>query len=187
MAGVRVTVLVLVCLVGAAGRAAAQGLFTGFLTGYIGAARAGDVRDPTATGGISVAVVDVGGLGAEVDIGHTGAFDRDFFADSSVTSFMVNFIGLYPHETVRPFVTVGAGALHLRTAYVAGQAPEGQTEASWNAGGGVLLGIGDVFGVRGDVRYFRFFDRPEGLVLRDNGFFDYWRISVGGVFSWPIR
>jgi hypothetical protein len=44
-----------------------------------------------------------------------------------------------------------------------------------------------VFGIRGDVRYFRLFDRPEGLVLRDTGFFDYWRISIGATFSWPIR
>jgi hypothetical protein len=190
VAGLRVSSIVVVLLLCNAGLAAAQGagaLFTGFLTAHFGAARAGDVRNPTATGGVSLAVVDASGLGAEIDIGHTGAFDRDFFSDSSVTSFMLNFVGLYPHETVRPFVNVGVGALHVRTALLPGATPDGRTEAAWNAGGGVLLGITDFLGVRGDVRYFRLFDRPEDLVLRDSGFFDYWRISIGATFAWPMR
>ena len=188
MAGLRVSALVVVFLTGTSGLASAQAyFFTGLLTAHLGAARGGDVRNPTATGGLSLAVVDNNGLGAEVDVAHTGAFDRDFFADSSVTSFMLNFVGMYPHQSVRPFVNVGAGALHVRTSVVPGEAADGQTEFGWNAGGGLLLRIGEVFGVRGDVRYFRIFDRPEDLVLRDSGFFDYWRISIGGTFSWPIR
>ena len=188
VAGLRVSALIVFFLTCMSGLAAAQGaLYTGLLTAHFGAARGGDVRNPTATGGVSMAVVDTNGLGAEVDVGHTGAFDRDFFADSSVTSFMLNFVGIYPHESVRPFVNVGAGALHIRTSLVPGEATTGQTEFGWNAGGGVLLGIGDVFGVRGDVRYFRLFDRPDDLVLRDSGFFDYWRISIGATFGWPIR
>jgi hypothetical protein len=45
----------------------------------------------------------------------------------------------------------------------------------------------DATGVRGDVRYFRYLQRHDDLPLRDNGFFDYWRTSIGVTFAWPIR
>jgi hypothetical protein len=181
-------VLVAVCVAAAANRAAAQTpMFTGMLTGHIGAARGGDVREATTTGGLSMAVIETTGLGAEIDIARAGNFDRDFFVDSSVASFMLNFIAVYPDDVVRPFVVAGVGALRLRAAVVPGQTAAGSTEAAWNGGAGVTFQINDLFGVRGDVRYFRLFDRPTDLVLRDAGFFDYWRTSIGATFSWPIR
>jgi opacity protein-like surface antigen len=188
VAGFRLSILVTMLVAASASAADAQpALFTGLLTAHVGAARSGDVGSPTTTGGASMAVVDANGLGAEIDIGHTGAFDKDFFADSSATSFMVNFIALYPHEAIRPFVDVGVGIVRLRTSILPGQEPVGNSEAGWNAGGGLFVAIGELFAVRGDVRYFRLFDRPADLVLRDDGFFDYWRTSVGVTFTWPIR
>jgi hypothetical protein len=191
VAGWRVSAFIAVCLLCGPSRAVAQGsgyLFTGMLTGHIGAARGGDVRDAATTVGISMAVIDLNGLGAEVDIAHTSAVDEDFFlSDTSVTSFMLSFIALYPHDTIRPFLTVGAGALHVRTPPVPGHSTVGRTEAGWNAGGGLHFGINDVLAVRGDVRYFRLFDRPDQFVLRDTGFFNYWRTSIGATFNWPIR
>ena len=174
-------------IVFSAGAVHAQSLFTGLLTGHIGAAVNGDVGDATTTAGVSLAVVDISGFGAEIDVAHTGAFDKQFFADSSVTSFMVNFIGLYPDERFRPFVTVGAGLLRLRTSLVSGQTPVGHTKVAWDAGGGLFYMASDFFALRGDVRYFRLFERPTDLVLRDSGFFDYWRSSIGATFSWPIK
>jgi len=40
--------------------------------------------------------------------------------------------------------------------------------------------------VRGDVRYFRFLESHPDLLLTSNGF-DFWRVSIGATFSWPIR
>src|SRR3712207_203015 len=98
------------------GVAAAQVLYTGMLTAHVGAARAGDVRDAVTTAGGSMAVIDRNGVGAEIDVAHTGRFDENFFAESSVTSLMVNFLAVYPDDRLRPFVTIGAGLLRLRTA-----------------------------------------------------------------------
>jgi hypothetical protein len=189
VAGLRVSVFVAVCLLCGPSGAVAQvsvAQFTGLLTGHIGAARGGDVHGAATTGGMSMAVIDLSGLGAELDIAHTGAFDPDFFSESSVTSVMLNFIALYPHEAIRPFVNVGVGALHIRTASQPGESAVGRTEAGWNAGGGLHFGFNDTLAIRGDVRYFRLFDRPEDFVLRDTGFFDYWRTSIGVTFTWPI-
>jgi opacity protein-like surface antigen len=167
--------------------AAAQSLFTGLLTGHIGAARGGDVRDATRTAGASLAVIDRSGYGAEIDIGHTGSLDEEFFRDGSVTSFTLNFIAVYPEGPFRPFVNVGAGLFRLRTALAIDQPVVVNTETGWDAGAGLFYTVNEFLSLRGDLRYFRLFERPENLVLRDSGFFDYWRTSIGATFTWPIR
>ena len=183
----RIATLLVALAVSGARPADAQALFTGLLTGHIGAARGGDVRDATRTAGGSLAVIDKSGYGAEIDIAHTGAFDDEFFADGSVTSFMINFIAVYPDEKFRPFVNVGVGVLRLRTSLAVGQPAVGHTDSGWDAGGGLFYIVNDFLAVRGDVRYFRMLERPENLVLRDSGYFDYWRTSIGATLLWPIR
>jgi hypothetical protein len=187
VAGLRLTALVVVGVVLAAGRADAQWVwYTGTLTGHIGVARGGDVGNATTIGGASLAVVDSKGLGAEIDIAHSGGFERDVLGDSSVTSFMVNFVSMYPRQGIRPFLNVGAGVLRVHTA-LPGEASVGRTEAAWNAGAGIAIDANDLLGFRADVRYFRLFDQPDNFVLRDEGIFDYWRTSIGVTLSWPIR
>jgi opacity protein-like surface antigen len=183
----RIATLTVVLALGGVPPADAQALFTGLLTGHIGAAQGGDVRDATRTVGGSLAVIDRSGYGAEIDIGHTGGFDEQSFADSSVTSFALNFIAVYPEGKFRPFVNVGVGVFRLRAAVSTGQPVEGHTETGWDAGGGLYYAVSEFLAVRGDLRYFRLFGRPEDLVLRDSGFFDYWRTSIGATFTWPIR
>ena len=178
-------VVVLVCANGA--RADAQSFFTGLLTGYIGVARDGDIGDAARTGGASIAVIDDNGVGAEIDVGYTGSFDEDFFDDASVASFMLNFIGIYSEGAFRPYVNLGVGAVHLRTSLFPGQPTSTQTEPAWDAGGGLFVVLNEYVSLRGDVRYFRLWERPTELVLRDPGFFDYWRLSIGATFTWPMR
>jgi hypothetical protein len=62
-----------------------------------------------------------------------------------------------------------------------------RTDLGFDAGAGLQVMFNDVFGARGDVRYLRYFQRHPDLPVLDNGFFDFWRISVGGTFAWPIR
>jgi hypothetical protein len=49
-----------------------------------------------------------------------------------------------------------------------------------NAGAGVMVGLGESFGVRGDVRYFRDLRQSDtGDFSVDFGGFHYWRGAVG--------
>ncbi len=162
-------------------------IYTGSITAHVGAAHGGDVRDRAWTPGASMAVVDDNGLGAELDIAHTRGFDKEFFAESAVTSFMLNVIGMYPHTAIQPFVIAGVGVMRTRAVVVAGEAPTSRTDVAFNAGGGLQYMFNELIGVRGDVRYFRYFQRHNDLPLLDNGFFDLWRSSIGVTFAWPIR
>ena len=166
---------------------AQQTTFTGTITAHAGAAHGGDVRGRPLTLGASMAVVDDRGVGAELDVAHTGDFDPVLFADSSVTSVMLNVIGMYPHEWFQPFVNVGAGVLRLRTAIFQGQELTGRTDVAFNAGAGLQVMFDELLGVRGDVRYFRYFQHHADLPLIDGGLFDYWRTSIGVTLAWPIR
>ena len=185
--GSPVLIAIVATLMTASSVSAQPALYTGLLTGHVGSADGGDVRDGGLTLGASVGVHDGGGLGAELDLGHTRRFDDFRFVESGITSVMVNFLGMYPHSRIRPFVVAGAGLIRVRTSLELGEPVTSRTDFGLNGGGGVLVMFGDVVGIRGDVRYFRFVQRHEDLPLLDNGFFDYWRTSVGFTFAWPIK
>jgi hypothetical protein len=176
-----------VLLVLGAGGAEAQTPFTAHLTGHLGAMAQGDVRGATVAPGASMAVVDESGLGAEFDIAHGGDFDSTLFADSSITTAMLNFVAVYPHERIRPMLIVGAGVLRVRVAYSPEESSTGSTDLAWSAGGGLLYMLNEAFGIRGDVRYFRHFNRQENIPLGDNGILDFVRTSFGLTYSWPLR
>jgi opacity protein-like surface antigen len=163
----------------------AQSAFTGFATGHLGAASSGDVRNATLTAGGSIAVIDASGLGAEIDLSHSGDFDDAQFADSSITSLMVNIVSMYPHETIRPFVTAGAGVMRLRATFP-GQAALAQTDTGWTLGAGLLYMWNEALGFRGDVRYFRQFGRQTTFPLGGDGRLNFIRTSFGVTYSWPL-
>jgi opacity protein-like surface antigen len=173
-------------LVTAREASAQRALYTGLLTGHIGVADGGNVRDAGLTLGASVGVVDENGLGAEVDFGYTRAFD-DRFSESNLTSFMANFLGGYPGMRFRPFVVAGVGVLRVGVTPTLATPETSNTDWAFNIGGGLIYSFNDIFGVRGDVRYFRSFQEHDDLPLLDAGDFDYWRTSVGLTFAWPMR
>ncbi len=170
----------------AAGAQVANSSYAGFATVFIGGARGGDVHDGGWTPGASVAIIEASGLGAEVDLSHVFDFNGDQFVDSGVTTLTLNFTAVVNHDTamVRPYVTGGVGVLRLR---VCGPACRTQTDWGMDVGGGAFVMLREWGGVRGDVRYFRNFDRLLDVPLLDVGYFDFWRISAGAVFQWPIR
>jgi opacity protein-like surface antigen len=175
-------------LAGTAVSASAQPvLYTGLVTGHLGVASGGNVQESSMTFGGSVGVVDNGGLGAEIDLGYTGEYDDARLAESNITSFMVNFLGAYPHPRVRPFVVAGVGALRIGTAFTEGEPDTSHSDWAYNAGGGLLYMLNDVVGIRGDVRYFRFFERHDDIPFVNNGYFDYWRTSIGLTWTWPMK
>ena len=162
-------------------------MYTGLITAHIGASAGGDVEGRAVTPGASMSVIDGSGVGAELDIGHSREIDETRFSSSAITSFTVNVIGTWQASVVRPFVVGGVGLLRVRAELPAVGLAVNRTDWAFDAGGGVLYMLNDIFGVRGEVRYFRFVQRHDDLPLRDNGFFDYWRTSIGATFAWPIR
>ena len=178
----------LVLLLVASGFAEAQpAAFTGLLTGHLGPASGGDVADWVVSAGGSLAVVDARGLGLEIDAAHARDFSTVLFDDSSITTVMLNFVALYPHEKFRPFLAVGAGVVRVRASFFPDQATNKVTDTAWNAGGGLLYMVNEALGLRGDVRYVRQFGQQETLPLGANGVLDFTRASIGVTFSWPVQ
>ncbi|MGQ0735230.1 MAG: outer membrane protein [Acidobacteriota bacterium] len=160
---------------------------TGLISGHLGVASGGDVRDKGLTLGALLAVVESNGWGAELDLSHARRFDDSRFAESGLTTLMLNVGWLEQREKVRPYAGVGAGLLRVRTSIADGVPVTSRTDWGFNAGGGVLIPVNDAVAVRGEVRYFRYFQRHADLPRLDNGFFDFWRTAVGITYSWPIR
>lgn len=161
-------------------------IFTEMVTGHIGVASSGDVRDAAVSPGASIAVLDESGVGVEADVSHAGDFDAVQFTDSSLTTLMLNLVAVYPHERIRPFALAGAGIIRVRGAFP-GQAAVAQTDTAWDAGGGVLYMLNEAFGVRGDVRYFRQFGRQQTFAFGGDGRLNFIRTSIGVTYSWPLR
>ena len=163
--------------------------FTGLFTGFIGRARGGDIRDSGWTPGASLAVIDPGGLGAELDLSHVQEFDRARFVESGITTFMVNATGMWRDAAslVRPYAVGGVGVLRARVCVAECQVAVSRTDLAFDGGAGVFVLFNEAFGVRGDIRYFRYFQRNEDLPLLDSGVLDFWRLSIGGTIAWPIR
>ena len=186
MARSRVAALGIVAALTATAAEAQSFTFTGLFTGHIGVAAGKDVRDPSVVPGISLAVIDSDGYGAEIDIAHTNDFDDRFGGDSSITSGMLSFTYVYPALVLRPYLVAGAGVIGVRIA--PDELPTvSRTEPGWTAGGGAVYLVDEMLGVRGDVRYFRHFNHHADLPLTGNGVLDFWRASIGVTLAWPIH
>lgn len=167
--------------------ALAQPGVTGLVSGQVGVAVGGDASGAGLTPALSVAVVEQNGWGAELDLAHTIAFADDAFAESGLTTLMINAIAMGPERFIRPFGTAGVGLLHVRAEPVSPAQPiVSRTDWAFNAGGGVLVALNDAVGVRGELRYFRFFQNHADVPLASGGFFDFWRPTIGVTWSWPI-
>jgi hypothetical protein len=171
---------------------AAQSLgnqFTSFTTVFIGASHGGDATDVGLTPGVSSAVVDSRGLGAEIDLSHAREFDSERFVESGITTFLANFTWIWPDPRARyrPYLVFGAGVLRVRACDEDCAPRVSRTDWAVDAGGGMFYMFSENFGLRGDLRYFRYVQHHGDVPLTDNGFFDFWRTSGGVVFSWPVR
>lgn len=183
----RIAVSVVACFVLATGAEAQVEVFSGLLTGHVGPAAGGDVRDLTPMAGAAMAVLDESGVGLEIDAGHAGDFDDTLFSDSSITTVTLGVLALYPHDRLRPFVVGGAGVVRTRAVVLPNSASTTQTDTVWHAGGGLLYMLNEALGVRGDIRYFRQFGRQQALPLGANEALDFTRLSAGVSYSWPMK
>lgn len=176
--------LVVALAAGASTAGAQSREINGLLTGHLGRAAGGDIADGAAAPGASIAVMEGSGWGAEIDFGYVPDFEARF-ADSSIVTGMVNVIGMVQHPRYRPFGVGGLGGMRVRASVFEGVPAVSRTALAFNGGGGLLVIFNDTIGVRGDLRYFSFFESYADLPAA--GRLDFWRLSIGATYSWPIR
>jgi len=104
-------------------------------------------------------------FGAETEI----AYSPKFFGDaaglsSNVLTVMGNVMFGPKTGPVRPYITVGTGIMKTHFQFsTATLLTMNDTSLGYNVGGGVVVLLGDHFGLRGDLRYFHSF--PDVTIL----------------------
>jgi hypothetical protein len=188
-------------LVGAAGKASADWVFTPFIGATFGgsATLAGGGEnfkndfDRNFTYGASLAGMGGGAVGFEIDFGYTPNFFRPSTAnqgislvgDGNETTLMGNLIIGAPAGPVRPYVVGGVGLMKSKVDN-AGQffTSFGSDDFGYNLGGGVMGFFSHNVGLRGDLRYFRSVHNSSSSgVDLGLGSFRFWRGSVGVSFK----
>jgi opacity protein-like surface antigen len=161
----------------------AMGTFQGLFTGHLGATVGGDVTETRITPGLSVAVLEQDGWGAEIDFGRAS----DTAVGNQVldlTTYMVNAVWMRPGGFIRPFGLGGIGVMQVNGCPSPCTVASTTYDLGWTAGGGVHTRINDLIAVRGDVRFFfASADHPD-LSRPDN--VDFWRVSMGVTLMWSI-
>ena len=164
------------------------------ITPFAGLTFGADAPAEKFTTGVSVSFMgDVAGL--EVDLGYTPDFfneDPDqviLVGDSNLTTLMANLIvGVGGSDIpVRPYVVAGVGLVRSRIDLGDLFDDVSTNQFGLTLGGGVTGMVSDNVGIRGDVRYIRSLEDPEEDDDFDVGVgnFDFWRATVGVVFSIP--
>lgn len=136
--------------------------------------------------GVSFAWMSGGVIGLEGDFGYTpDYFGKTDVGGSKALSLTGNVLVGVPFGGqkgfgVRPYGVAGAGLIHTNSDAFQGVVGLDNSEAVWDAGGGVLIFFGPV-GIRGDVRYFRSFTELDLGVLNQRHV-NYTRGSAGFIF-----
>lgn len=140
----------------------------------------------TAAPGLSIAVIDQSGLGAELDLWHALSLAGMHEDGSSATALMLGFTAVFTHhERIRPFLVVNAGVLRVRAVFD-GESRATRTDPAIGGGAGVSYVLNELFQIRGDIRYVRHLQHQAALAPIAEGHFDMWRTSVGLTYVWPV-
>ena len=121
-----------------------------------------------------------GVLGAEFDLGYTPKF---FGSDGTVTgsrlttahgSLMLGIpVGGQTGGGIRPYGVVGVGLISRRTEFSQTLSDITTNDFGYNVGAGVMAFFGDTFGLRGEYRYFRNFEKDDEGLFPDAGTFSF--------------
>jgi len=174
------TILAIVTLMGAVEATADT-----VLVPYAGAVTGGDIDERHTTYGAGINFLGDGPFGFELDLGYTPDFYGDeasFGSKNNVTTLMGNLmLGVPLGREARIYAAGGAGLLKSRVNDVDDFFDVDRNDFAVNVGGGILGFLGDHFGVRGDVRYFRNITDPEpdGGIDLELGGFHFWRVTAG--------
>jgi opacity protein-like surface antigen len=181
----RTVLFVLLMVVTAPGVGYAQG----FISPLIGYDFGGDSGCPEITGcedkklNIGVSAGTLGSvLGAELEF----AYAKDFFGDisgvsSSVLTLMGNLMLSPRFGPVQPYGLIGIGLLKTNVEFTgASLLDSDDNHLGWDVGGGLIVFLGNHFGLRGDIRYFHAFQDLEilGLSLGETKL-DFGRAAAG--------
>jgi len=155
------------------------------ITGTVGATFSGDVEESHVSYGAAIGFLGEGIFGFEVEGTYTPHFfgpDLDI-GTSNVTTLMGNIVLGVPiggHNS-RIYATGGVGLMKFRVPDPDVFFDIDRNDWGVNAGAGVMIGLGDRFGLRGDIRYFRdIHESTTGDFDVDFGGFNYWR-GAGGI------
>lgn len=135
--------------------------------------------------GLSLGFMGDGALGFEVDF----AYSPDFFGgddtvqpDNNLSTLMGNLVLNAPiGARGRLYLSGGGGLMRSRVNDANEFFEVDRNDFAVNAGVGLIVPLGESFGLRGDVRYFRNIGDPEpdGEFELDFGSFDFWRATGG--------
>jgi opacity protein-like surface antigen len=151
----------------------------------VGRTFSGDVEEGHTSYGAAIGFLGEGIFGFEVE----GTYTPHFFGPdnsagtSNVTTLMGNIVLGVPigGNNSRIYATGGVGLMKFRVPDADAFFDIDRNDFGMNAGAGVMVGLSDRFGVRGDVRYFR--DIRQSTSGNDFdvdlGGFHYWRGAVG--------
>jgi len=155
------------------------------LTGFAGVAFAGHTEDSRGSyGGALGFMGDV--VGFETEFATTPDFfgrgGEGVFTENNVLTLMGSLLLATPPGVVRVYGAFGGGLFKTRLEDPNQLANIDSNDFGLNAGGGLLVALGDHVSLRGDVRYFRDLQDtdPDGEFDVDLGEIDYWR-AVGGI------
>jgi hypothetical protein len=155
------------------------------LTGFAGGAFGGSTTSTQGTYGGSLGFLGHV-VGFEVDFATTPDFFGNsptrVFTDNNVLTLTGNLLVTLPTGPVRIYGVVGGGLMKTRLADAGQLFDVDSNDFGIDAGGGLLLFLGDHFGLRGDIRYFRDLqdNDADGNFDIDFGKVSYWR-GVGGI------
>lgn len=190
--GVRVAGLALLLIAGAPLPAAADFFLTPFAAiKFAGDARIVDLDHGASNSkfalGVIAGVLGDGMFGAEADITYVPRFfDRSsgaLVASSQVLTAMGNVIIAVPRDltgySLRPFISGGAGLMHITIDDVLGILPVESNLFGINVGGGAVGALTNVVDVRFEVRYFKSITTENVESVRVGSSLSYWRAAVG--------
>jgi Outer membrane protein beta-barrel domain len=168
-----------------------------FVTPYLGLKFAGATNfvdlefgasNTKATLGVTAGVLSDGLFGVEADVGYTPRFfersSGSLVASSQVFTVMGNLIVTVPRSltgySLRPFVSGGAGLMHVSIDDVAGVIPINSNLFGVNVGGGAVGGLTYRASIRFDLRYFKgVTTTEEEAVGLGRTTLSFWRAAVG--------
>lgn len=123
--------------------------------------------------------------GFEIDFGYS----PDFFGDentivpeNNVVTLMGNLVLNAPiGGSGRVYLSGGGGLLRSQVDDTNDFFDVDRNDFGVNAGAGIVVPLGERFGLRGDIRYFRNIgdDEPDNEFDLDFGSFDFWRGTAG--------
>ena len=173
-------------------RAYADAWFNAYLGSVFGGATGEGLSEAVENNSNTTYGVNLGGMGGgifggEFDFGYTPKF---FGADAAVDSSSVTTahgslllgvpIGGQTGSGIRPYGVVGIGMIRRRVEFLDFFDNVSTNDFGYNVGFGVMGFFGNTFGLRGEYRYFRNFEKDDGSVLSlARGTFHFSRATVG--------